>query len=78
MMMPAFIMIGSTIMPAIWPACSSSSRGNAGRSLKPTTSVRSVIAVGIPVLAGTWCGRAGSPTSSASGVTDTCTESWWP
>ena len=77
-MIPAFIMIGSMIIPAIWPGYSSSSRATPSRSLKPTTRVRSVIACGIPVLDGTWAGLCAGPTSSASGQTETWTESWWP
>src|ERR1022692_3270562 len=51
-MMPEFIMIGSMSIPAIFPGFASSSLATAGRSLKPTTSVRSVITFGIPGLAG--------------------------
>src|SRR5438132_1609726 len=50
-MMPAFIMTGSTIMPAIWPSCSAKMRSATSRSLKGTMRVRSVIAFGMPVLA---------------------------
>ena len=74
-MMPAFIMIGSTIMPATWPGFSSSTRFTATRSLKPTIRVRSVIAFGMPVLDGHRLGRSAGPMSSASGQTDTWTES---
>jgi spermidine/putrescine transport system ATP-binding protein len=57
------------------PACSSSRRATAPRSLKPTIRVRSVMARGIPLLDGTLAGRSAGPACSAdSGLTDTCTE----
>ena len=77
-MMPAFIMIGSTIIPATWPGWASRMRSTAARSLKPTTRVRSMMAVGMPVLPGTPVGRSAGPISSGSGATETWTESWWP
>ena len=43
-----------------------------------TMTVSSMIASGIPELAGTFVGLLAGPTSSASGVTETCTESWCP
>ena len=58
-MMPEFIMIGSMSIPAIFPGFASSSLATDGRSLKPTTSVRSVIAFGIPVLDGHGIGLVG-------------------
>ena len=76
--MPAFIMIGSTIIPAIRPGWASSSRATLPRSLNVATSVRSVIAAGMPEEDGTWLGRSRGPASSGSGMTDTWTESWWP
>jgi hypothetical protein len=44
MMIPAFIMIGSRIIPAIWPGCSSSSVATLSRSLNVATRVSRVIA----------------------------------
>ena len=44
--MPAFIITGSTIMPATRPGFSSSTRATAAASLKPTTATRSTIALG--------------------------------
>ena len=76
--MPAFIMIGSRIIPAIWPWCSASTRSTAPRSLNGTMTIRSMIACGMPVLPGTLYGASAGPTSSGSGSTETCTESWWP
>ena len=78
-MIPAFIMIGSRIMPATCPGCSVSARSTAPRSLNGTTVTRSMIAAGMPLLSGTLCGRSAGPmSSSASGSTETTTESWWP
>lgn len=54
--MPAFIMTGSTIMPATWSLCSSSSLSTLSRSLNVATSVRPVIAAGMPLLLGTCAG----------------------
>ncbi len=55
-MMPAFIMIGSTIIPATLPSWALSSRATLSRSLKVAISVRSVIAAGMPEEDGTWLG----------------------
>ena len=77
-MIPAFIMTGSTIMPATWSLCSSRSLATLPRSLKVATSVRPVIAAGMPLLLGTCAGLSAGPASSGSGITETCTESWWP
>ncbi len=48
--MPAFIMIGSTIMPATSPGWASSARRTAATSLNGTIVVRPVIASGMPPL----------------------------
>ena len=77
-MIPAFIMTGSRIMPAIWPWCSSSRRATLSRSLNVAISVRSVMAFGMPEDEGALLGFSCGPASSSSGATDTCTESWWP
>ena len=77
-MIPAFIITGSMIIPATWPGCWSSRRLTLSRSLNVATRVSRVIASGMPVLAGTWAGSSAGPTSSASGATETWTESWWP
>ena len=77
-MMPAFIMIGSMIIPAISPGCSSKARATASRSLNGTMIVSAMMASGTPELAGTFVGRLAGPTSPASGVTETWTESWCP
>ena len=36
------------------------------------------MASGMPLLAAADAGRLAGPISSGSGMTDTCTESWWP
>ncbi len=77
-MIPAFIMIGSMSIPATWPGCSSSRRSTLARSLKVATRVSFMIASGMPELDGAWAGRSAGPASSASGATETWTESWWP
>src|SRR5260370_512513 len=51
-MIPAFIMIGSMIIPATSPGCSSSSRATLSMSLKAATRVSRMNASGIPVLDG--------------------------
>ena len=73
--MPAFIMIGSTIMPATSPWCSSSSLATLARSLNWATSVRSVMARGMPADEGTLAGWSLGPASASSGMTETWTES---
>ncbi len=77
-MIPAFIMIGSMIIPATSAGCSSRSRATPSRSLKLATRVRSVMARGMPVEEGTLFGRCRGPTASRPGMTDTWTELWWP
>ena len=74
--MPAFIMTGSTIMPATWPRCASRSLATLARSLNWAISVRLVIASGMPDEDGTLSGRSLGPASASSGMTETCTESW--
>ena len=74
-MIPAFIMIGSMIMPAIWSWCSSSSLATLSRSLNVAIRVRSVMARGMPVDEGALYGLWAGPASSGSGMTDTWTES---
>ena len=76
--MPAFIMSGSMIMPAIFPACSSSARSRTARSLNGTTTTRSTMACGMPPPAATDHGRSRGPRSSASLYIDTMTASWCP
>jgi hypothetical protein len=77
-MMPAFIITGSSSIPAIWPGWSANTFSVTSRSLKGTTEVSPTISAGIPLeataLAGLWTG----PSSSSGWYTDTCTESWWP
>ena len=74
-MMPAFIITGSRIMPAIWFSCSSSRRATPSRSLNAAIRVRSVMAFGMPEEAGALLGFSGGPASSSPGATETCTES---
>ena len=74
-MMPAFIMTGSMIIPATWSWCSSRSRATLSRSLNVAISVRSVMALGMPVEAGALLGLFLGPAASGSGATETCTES---
>ena len=74
-MIPAFIITGSMIMPAIWPSCSSSRRATLSRSLNAAISVRSVMAFGMPEEAGALAGLCRGPASSSPGATETCTES---
>ena len=78
-MMPAFIMIGSTIIPATSPGCRRSAASTAARSLNGTTVTRPVTASGMPLLLTTPTGASSGPiSSSGSGSTETMTESWWP
>ena len=77
-MMPAFIMIGSMIMPATWPWWVSRSLATLSRSLNVAIRVRSVMALGMPVEDGALYGVAAGPACSGSGATETWTESWWP
>ena len=77
-MIPAFIMIGSMIIPAISSGCSSRSLATLSMSLKLATRVSLMNGPGMPVLDGAWAGLPSGPASSASGATETCTESWWP
>ena len=74
--MPAFIITGSRIIAATRSLFSASARATASGSLNGTTTTRSRMACGIPVFPGTPMGCSRGPTSSASGSTDTCTESW--
>ena len=74
-MIPAFIMIGSMIIPATWSGCSSSSLATLSRSLNVAIRVRSVMAWGMPVDEGTCAGFSAGPASSGVGMTDTWTES---
>ncbi len=77
-MIPAFIITGSMIMPAISFSCSSSRRATLSRSLNVAISVRSVMAFGMPEEAGTLLGFSRGPASASSGATETWTESWCP
>ena len=58
-MMPAFIMIGSMIMPATWPGYSSRRRRTLSRLLNEAIFVSANIASGMPVLAGDPIGPVG-------------------
>ncbi len=70
-MIPAFIMTGSTIMPATWPGCSSRRPLTLPRSLNWATRVSLVIASGMPDEDGTECGRPRGPASAGFGMTET-------
>ena len=63
-MIPAFIMTGSMIMPATWSLCSSRRRATLPRSLNAAISVRSVMALGMPVEAGALLGLSSGPACS--------------
>ena len=72
--MPAFIMIGSMIMPAISPVVLvRTARSATSRSLYGTTTTRSVITPGMPVPATALAGLVGSWPISSSLATDTIT-----
>ena len=78
-MMPAFIITGSRIIPATWPGWASSDRRDHVEVVeRDDQATRSRIACGMPLLPATGSGASAGPASSASGMTETCTESWWP
>ena len=76
--MPAFIIAGSTIMPATRPWYRCSVRSSASRSLNGTTRVSATTSSGMPIVCGTDTGSSYGPILSPGGATDTITASPWP
>ena len=66
-MIPAFIITGSSSMPATSPGCSANTRSTASRSLKGTIEVSAMIPAGMPLLAAALAGRSTGPSSLGAG-----------
>ena len=77
-MMPAFIMIGSRIMPAISAGVLGERPLDGAEVVEGDDDDQVHDRLRDAGVAGHARRRSAGPTSSASGSTETCTESWWP
>ncbi len=76
--MPMFIIAGSMMRQAISAPRSSKRRSSATASLNGTTSIQRWASLTRPLETGALAGRSRPPITSALGITENITASWWP